>query len=171
MKQEHTFRILSSLPAIIFVVSLVVPPALAESSGLAVGTTSSVEPPPLARLAAAFGEAGGSTGSSQAHCGTQGHCNFVSCPDPGCGIDEDPVYECKASQFRCSDDHSWDPFDNDEHAVYDCSSTCRPERPEPQECTIRNPVGSGCLLDERCVPDLALMPMKHEIGASGSPGC
>lgn len=124
-----------------------------QPQGIIVPTTGVVD---LAGLAHAFGEVPGSTRSdtfdSSASCGSSGHCNLVGCPDPGCPSGKTPAYQCTVTTIMCEDTHDWyNPFDNDEHNMYDCSSSCvsePPSNPPPPECLVRNPIGTNCLIEK-----------------------
>lgn len=80
-----------------------------------------------------------SLGSTE--CGTSGHCNWLTCPQPDCEPGQSSYCSCKASGQQCEDTHNpFNPFDNDKHPVYDCTCGCVSNPPPPPDCVLEEPI-------------------------------
>ncbi|HET6405206.1 MAG TPA: hypothetical protein VFH78_11200 [Candidatus Thermoplasmatota archaeon] len=129
MRTQHIFAALA-------IAALAMPAALADPPARAAPAEGSLD-----RLAELFGERPLTlTGIARgAACGSEGHCSFTQCNLPTCAPGETPVCNCVASSEQCEDAHNpWNPFDNDSHALFDCSCGCTGGG-EPPACTVHDP--------------------------------
>lgn len=84
-------------------------------------------------------------------CGEDGHCNRISC-DIECPDDQRKSCTCTPTSTVCKDKHDpYNPFDNDEHNMYQCQCECfKKEQTEPPPICVP---GVVCIGDEIEVED------------------
>jgi len=118
--------------------ALAVDPAVHVSASGLVGLANAFSEPPRAIVAV-----GGSTES----CGQDGHCSFTTCAQPECEPGVPSACACEATTYSCTEDHSIWPGGEDTHALFSCECQCGVVPPGPEECTVENPLGDGCLVE------------------------